>query len=411
LLNRLAALGAVVLTGVLFCVVTAPPARAQTVTNLSSLKLPLPAGTSWKVLQGYNGGTHVPGPEFYALDLVRDGGPTAGSEIVAPASGSIWFAHPPGAGNGCISIRPDGGNGLIVQMCHIVLHRVMRADERVTAGMSLGVIGEDGRVGNNGIAHLHLSMHRTPDYGLTRMPVPFSAPDGLPLEGVNMPPDGSRNQYACPGSNCISRMVSTVGLPSGPASLPSSTPPSITPPPAPIPGGVPPVPQTSPPPATPVQPVPSIAPGMPAPPGPMRTGARAVVAGAGDCVNVRAAPSTSAQVLRCLPDGARMVLQEGPVVADGYQWWRLEGQGWAVSNYLSALAPSLEIGSRARVNPGSGECLNVRIAPGRSAQSTGCIGDGTVVRVVAGPFEGDGVTWWQLEGGGWVAGEFLMATE
>lgn len=391
MLNRLPALGGAIIAGLLLCLMTAPRADAQSAPSLSTLKLPLPAGTTWKVLQGYNGGTHVAGPEQYALDLVREGGPTGGTEIVAPASGSVWFAHAPGAGNGCASIKVDGGGGLIVQMCHIVLHRALRADERVTTGMSLGVIGEDGRVGNNGIAHLHLSMHRTPDYGVTRVPVPFSSSGGMSLEGVNMTPDGSRNQYACPGNGCVARLVSTVGT-DATIAIPST------------PGAPPASPRPPSPSATPAPAAPSSA---PAPPGPLRPGVRAVVAGAGDCVNVRESPGTSAKVVQCLPDGARLKLEEGPMTADGYQWWRLEGLGWAVSNYLSALAPSLEVGGRATVNAGRGDCLNVRIAPSTSAQSTGCIADGLTVRLVMGPFEADGITWWQLEGGGWVSGQYL----
>ncbi len=391
MLNRLPALGGVVIAGLLLCLMTAPRADAQSAPTLTTLKLPLPAGSTWKVLQGYNGGTHVPGPEQYALDLVREGGPTGGTEVVAPAAGAVWFAHAPGAGNGCASIKIDGGGGLIVQMCHIVLHRALRADERVSAGMSLGVIGEDGRVGNNGIAHLHLSMHRTSDYGVTRVPVPFSSSGGMSLEGVNMTPDGSRNQYACPGAGCVARLVSTVGTDTN-VPIPST-------PGAPAASPRPPSPSATPAPSTP--------PSAPAPPGPLRPGVRAVVAGAGDCVNVREGPATSAKVVQCLPDGARLKLEEGPMTADGYQWWRLEGLGWAVSNYLSALAPSLEVGGRATVNAGRGDCLNVRIAPSMSAQGTGCIADGLTVRLVMGPFEADGVTWWQLEGGGWVSGQYL----
>ncbi|MGD9892189.1 MAG: peptidoglycan DD-metalloendopeptidase family protein [Dehalococcoidia bacterium] len=398
MLNRLPALCGVVIVGLLVCLMIAPGTNAQTAPTLSTLKLPLPAGSTWKVLQGYNGGTHVPGPEQYALDLVRDGGPTGGTEVVAPAAGSVWFAHAPGAGNGCASIRVDGGGGLIVQMCHIVLHRALRADERVSAGMPLGVIGEDGRVGNNGTAHLHLSMHRTSDYGVTRVPVPFSSVGGMSLEGVNLTPNGSRNQYACPGSDCIGRMVSTVGTDAS-VVIPSTAGTSSTP-------ARPPAPSTTSPSGSP-SPAVSPASSGPQPPGPLRPGVRAVVAGAGDCVNVRENPSTSAKVIQCLADGARLKLQEGPVNADGYQWWRLEGLGWAVSNYLSALAPSLEVGSRATISAGRGECLNVRIAPSASAQNTGCIADGLVVRLVMGPFAADGVTWRQLEGGGWVAGQYL----
>jgi hypothetical protein len=399
LLNRLPALCGVVVAGLLLCVMTAPGTSAQSAPTLLTLKLPLPAGSTWKVLQGYNGGTHVPGAEQYALDLVREGGPTGGTAVVAPAAGSVWFAHPPGAGNGCASIRIDGGGGLIVQMCHIVLHRALRADERVSAGMPLGVIGEDGRVGNNGTAHLHLSMHRTSDYGVTRVPVPFSASGGITLEGINMTPDGSRNQYGCPGAGCIGRLVSTVGTDSS-VVIPSTAGTSSTPTRPPTPTSAPsltstPSPATSPPSSA------------PQPPGPLRPGVRAVVAGSEDCVNIRERPSTSSTVLQCLADGARLKLEEGPVSADGYQWWRLEGLGWAVSNYLSALAPSLEVGGRATISAGRGECLNVRIAPSASAQNTGCIADGLVVRLMMGPFAADGITWWQLDGGGWVSGQYL----
>lgn len=405
MLNRLPALGGVVIVALLLCLVTAPGANAQSAPALSTLKLPFPAGSTWKVLQGYNGGTHVPGPEQYAFDIVRDGGPSGGTEVVAPASGSIWFAQAPGAGNGCASIKLDGGGGLIVQLCHMVLNRSLRADERVTAGMPLGVIGEAGSVGNNGVAHVHLSMHRTSDYGVTRVPVPFAAGSGITLEGLNLPPDGSRNQYACPGSRCVGSLVSTVGTDSNVA-IPSTVPsPGTTTPSA------SPRPSASPTTAPAVSPPQSRPPSGPAPPGPLRAGVRAVVAGAEDCVNIREGPSMAAKVMQCLPDGARLKLENGPVAADGYQWWRLEGLGWAVSNYLSALAPSLEVGGRARVNAGRGECLNVRIAPSAAAQETGCIADGLMVRLMLGPFGADGMTWWQLEGGGWVAGEYLSPEE
>lgn len=404
--KRLPALAAAVLAVVLPAVLTLPRAAAQSAPAATTLKLPLPGGSAWKVIQGYNGGTHVAGPEQYALDLVRDGGPTGGTEVVAPAAGAVWFAHAPGAGNGCASITLDGGDGLIVQMCHMILHRAMRADERVSAGQSLGTIGDDGRVGNNGAAHLHLSIHRTPDYGVTRIPYPFSiAGGGLPLEGLNLPPNGSFNQYACPGPACMSRMISSMGAtgvvsgqlsptaaaPAASAASAAAAAPAPTNPPA--------ATRPSPPPAPPA--------------GPLRAGVRAVVAnaGSGDCVNIREGPTTSAPIRQCLPDGARLRIVEGPISADGYQWWRLEGLGWAAGMYLSPLAPSLEVGGRARVNAGAGDCLNARAAPGIMAPRAGCLAHGTAVRIVAGPLEADGVTWWQVEGGAWLAGEYLVPDE
>jgi murein DD-endopeptidase MepM/ murein hydrolase activator NlpD len=403
---------AAVIAGAALLLYPARASEAQTAATLPTLKLPLPAGTAWKVLQGYNGGTHVAGPEQYALDLVRDGGPTAGTEVLAPAAGSLWFAHAPGAGNGCASIKLDGGGGLIVQFCHIVLHRVMRPDERISAGMSLGTIGADGRVGNNGIAHLHLSMHRTPDFGVTRIPAPFSSAGGIGLEGRNLTPDGSRNQLACPGASCPGTLVSTLGSASAPTpvtSMPPAsppTPPVVNAPPAPpLPVG--PVPPSAPP--TPMRP----APPTPLAPIVIRPGVRAVVAGAGDgdCVNVREQPSLGGPVKTCLADGARLRVVEGPVAADGYQWWRLDGLGWAAGMYLTALAPALEPGGTARVNVGAGSCLNVRTAPAIAAPAGFCLPDGTSVRLVQGPFAADGESWWQMEGGGWLSGQYLTPEE
>lgn len=394
MLKRLPALGIVLAAIITAVSYGTSPADAQSATaSLATLKLPFTAGTGWKAIQGYNGGTHTPGPEFYALDLVRDGGRTGGADVIAPASGSLWFAHAPGAGNGCASIKIDGGGGLIVQMCHIILDRVMRPDEPVTAGMRMGVVGEDGRVGNNGTAHLHLSMHRTGDYGVTRSPVPFANGNGISLEGRNLPADGSRNQYACPSANCVQAMMSTNGSASG-------TTPAM--------------------PTTPTTPAAPIAPGVPAPrpatpsaPGPLRAGVRAVVAnaGAGDCVNIREGPGLNAKVVRCLPDGARLRIVEGPSSADGMSWWRLEDLGWAAATYLSALPSTLEAGARARATPGPGECLNVRAAPSKDARITACLPHGTAVRIEGGPTEADSITWWRIEGGGWASGEFLTAED
>ncbi|MGH2587680.1 MAG: hypothetical protein ACRDJE_22395, partial [Dehalococcoidia bacterium] len=113
--NRLVAMAAALILTLVLGAAMAPRATAQSTPTMTSLRLPFSSGTVWKAIQGYNGGTHVPGPEQYALDLVRDGGPTGGAEVVSPADGSVWFAHAPGAGNGCILIRIDGGGGLIVE--------------------------------------------------------------------------------------------------------------------------------------------------------------------------------------------------------------------------------------------------------------------------------------------------------
>jgi N-acetylneuraminic acid mutarotase len=48
----------------------------------------------------------------------------------------------------------------------------------------------------------------------------------------------------------------------------------------------------------------------------------------GGCANVRAAPSTSAQVATCLASGSTVTIDGGPNYGDGHLWWHLAGRGW-----------------------------------------------------------------------------------
>jgi hypothetical protein len=37
----------------------------------------------------------------------------------------------------------------------------------------------------------------------------------------------------------------------------------------------------------------------------------------------------------CLADGTEVTIDEGPVEADGFQWWRVEDRsGWVAGDYL-----------------------------------------------------------------------------
>lgn len=364
-------------------VFTTTAARAQ---SIGLLRLPFAAGTTWKVAQGYNGGTHSSGPERFALDLVRDGDvSSAGADVLAPAAGTMWWMNPSGTSNGCILIKIDGGNGLIVELCHIFARSFGR-DERIEAGQPIGAIAPAGAVGNNGLAHVHLSMHRTPDFGVTRIPAPFAPPDGLTLDGVALPADGSANQYACPGRTCRAGIASSNGpgtgrapLPPAPISFSTAAPPTIT--------------------LAPAQAV------------PLRTGVVARTAGAGDCVNVREGPGLAARVLVCLPDGYSITIGQGPIAADGRTWWQLQGfGGWAVADYLLGLtapAPVLRVGGSAVADAGAGDCLNVREAPSLAAAVVICLPTGVRAAITDGPRDSDGLSWWQLDGRGWAAAAYL----
>lgn len=69
-------------------------------------------------------------------------------------------------------------------------------------------------------------------------------------------------------------------------------------------------------------------------PWPLEIGEIVVVAGTGDCLNVREEPRIDAKVLFCRPDGWKFIIQGGPVEQGGYVWWQLGGEGWAVQDYL-----------------------------------------------------------------------------
>lgn len=59
-----------------------------------------------------------------------------------------------------------------------------------------------------------------------------------------------------------------------------------------------------------------------------------VVAGTGDCLNVRSDPGLSSQVLTCIPDGTQGTISDGPVQQDGLTWYRLLNLGWVDAEYL-----------------------------------------------------------------------------
>lgn len=72
---------------------------------------------------------------------------------------------------------------------------------------------------------------------------------------------------------------------------------------------------------------------MPTPTPPtLQVGRRAIVVNVGNApLRLRAAPGLQARVVGTLPAGREVVLREGPVLADGYTWWRVEAgrqQGW-----------------------------------------------------------------------------------
>ena len=76
------------------------------------------------------------------------------------------------------------------------------------------------------------------------------------------------------------------------------------------------------------------------------TGVRAgdgatVNAGRGDCLNVRAEPSTAARAITCLADGTAVTITAGPREADSITWWQIDGGGWASGEFLTVAGAAL----------------------------------------------------------------------
>ena len=74
------------------------------------------------------------------------------------------------------------------------------------------------------------------------------------------------------------------------------------------------------------------------PAGKFRPGETLVVAGAGDCLNVRTAPGRSNEAIVCLPDGAEVLVKAGPETAGDLRWWKVQtpqGEGWAAEDFLA----------------------------------------------------------------------------
>lgn len=158
----------------------------------------------------------------------------------------------------------------------------------------------------------------------------------------------------------------------------------------------------------------------------------------GDANTLRAHPSTASDRVGSIPGGETFTVLEGPVCADGYNWWQVDyaGQvGWTAEGngdtyFLVAFNPTptatpgpvqdfdpphpfvnqLANGVRARViNDGyQTQPLRLRLheEPGLSTATTGVVQEDTLVTVEDGPQQVDGLRWWfiRTEDGqhGWV---------
>lgn len=157
-----------------------------------------------------------------------------------------------------------------------------------------------------------------------------------------------------------------------------------------------------------------------------------VVAG-GAPNRVRAAPSTSAEVLFQMQGGTVFQVIGQAQCADGYRWWniRLENsEGWTVEGsdteyFLEPIIADTSATATPAPDADSGECAlearlivgregritsgtptRVRAAPNTGGEQVGQLQPNTVFQVLEGPVCAEGIQWWRVSVGtleGWTA--------
>lgn len=138
-------------------------------------------------------------------------------------------------------------------------------------------------------------------------------------------------------------------------------------------------------------------------------------------LNIRQTPSLSGNILTTLGFGAQVSVVTGPVLSDGFTWFRVQQGGvfigWAATAFLT------ETTSTPAPNPGtpggqfaygttvtvSTDALNVRSLPAITASVLTVYTSGRTATITGGPTVAGGITWYAVDNTGWVAGQFLTA--
>ena len=130
-----------------------------------------------------------------------------------------------------------------------------------------------------------------------------------------------------------------------------------------------------------------------------------------DRLNLRLGAGLSKTVVDVLPRGLDLIVSNGPMAADGYEWYEVETPdgrlGWVAGDYLAA-APGLGFASG---TPSASPTVARTCATSRAWMAT-CSASWRTTKSCwsGGPVQADGYTWyrvWKFGGEGWAAGEFL----
>ncbi len=159
----------------------------------SGIVWPFASGGAWQIIQGYNGGTHqnrdALAQYYYALDLARVDGNTAGQSVLSPVSGTIRWTHAPSGG-----IAIDMGNGYVVAMFHATFLSSLSAGQTVSQGQYLGTVSGPGGPGYASVPHIDMTLWQSSDGGLrSRIAAPYTGINAI--SGMSFPDTGGYNQH------------------------------------------------------------------------------------------------------------------------------------------------------------------------------------------------------------------------
>lgn len=140
-----------------------------------------------------------------------------------------------------------------------------------------------------------------------------------------------------------------------------------------------------------------------------------------DRLNLRVGAGLTQGVIMTLPYGTPLIVSNGPMAADGYNWYEVEtldgDLGWVAGAFLAyggdgqdgSWVPYFAIGSTATIDAPR---LNCRTGPGLDYAVDHVMNGGEVVTVLDGPIAADGYHWYQLEMAdgdiAWAIGEGLI---
>ncbi len=143
------------------------------------------SGGAWEIIQGYNGGTHQ-GQYYYAFDLARTDGNTAGQDIYAPVSGTVLWNDPNSGG-----LAINMGNGYALAMFHVTFRSDLGRGDWVTQGEYLGYISPPGGAGYQVTPHVDMTLWDISGGG--RVAAPYVGQNAI--SGMEFPDVGGWNQY------------------------------------------------------------------------------------------------------------------------------------------------------------------------------------------------------------------------